>query len=160
MPPGQTPAQTPGQWRALGLALLLVGVGVGGCQTWKGSELYVKRWQPAWKGQDKEATYRAGLPGAGWDPLQQEGTQVAWQHTTDPAVIQVHSECEDHGDSDLEDFTDHQRIDYTSWEIVEEPTGESMPRAGRACASASTTRPSPSARRCARPCEPTSTAPR
>jgi hypothetical protein len=95
-----------------------------GCQTWKGGELYVKQWQPAWKGGDKQATFRVGSPGRSWEPLSQPGTQVAWQHSTDPAVIQVHSECEDHGDSDLEDFTDHQRIDYTTWKIVEEPTGE------------------------------------
>ncbi len=106
------------------ILLLLSSIGAIGCQSWKGGGLYVKQWQPAWKGEDKQATFRVGLPGSGWEALQQDGTQVAWRHTTDPAVIQVHSECEDHGDSDLEDFTDHQRIDYSSWKIVEEPTGE------------------------------------
>lgn len=102
----------------------LTGLPLAGCQTWKGGDLYVKQWQPAWKGGDKQATFRVGSPGRTWEPLIEKGTQFAWQHASDPAVIQVHSECENHGDSDLEDFTDHQRIDYRSWKIVEEPTGE------------------------------------
>ena len=97
---------------------------VVGCRSWDGGELYVKQWQPAWKGQDKQATFRVGKPGGGWEPLEQPGVQVAWRHATDPAVIQVHSECQDHGDSDLRDFTDHQRIDFSDWEIIQEPTGE------------------------------------
>lgn len=87
-------------------------------------EVYVPPYQPVWKGRNKLPTYRVGLPGAGWEPLAGEGLQAVWQHSTDPAIIQVHGECEDHGDSDLEDFTDHQRIDYSKWEIIEEPTGE------------------------------------
>ncbi len=123
---GQTPPRTAGpraRRSAARASLLLVALALG-CQTWKGGELYVKQWQPAWKGGDKQATFRVGTPGRSWEPLVQEGTQVACQHGSDPAVIQPHSECQDHGDSDLEDFTDHQRIDYTTWQIVEEPTGE------------------------------------
>lgn len=81
-------------------------------------------YQPVWKGQNKLPTYRVGLPGVGWDRISDSSLQVAWHHSTDSAVIQARGECEEHGDSSLEDFTDHQRIDYSSWEIVEEPTGE------------------------------------
>jgi hypothetical protein len=75
-------------------------------------------------GRDRLPSYRFGSPGAAWEPLTAKGLQVAWHHDTDPAVIQVFGECGKHGDSDLEDFTDHQRIDYPDWAIVEEPTGE------------------------------------
>ncbi|MCA9681217.1 MAG: hypothetical protein KC457_03410 [Myxococcales bacterium] len=98
-------------------------LGATGCSNRRGEGLYVASWEPAWK-TSKEATYRFGLPGPAWEPLGEKGTQVAWHHSTDPAVIQIYSECGDHGDSDLEDFTDHQRIDYSEWKIVEEPTGE------------------------------------
>jgi hypothetical protein len=87
-------------------------------------EVFVAPYQPIWKGRNKVPSYRVGLPGAGWEPLAGEGLQAVWQHSTDPAIISVHGECEDHGDSDLEDFTDHQRIDYSKWEIIQEPTGE------------------------------------
>lgn len=120
------PARRASALSVFGGLLVVLGLSLAGpgCSAWNGGELYVKQWQPAWKGEDKQATYRVGLPGRAWEPLHQQGTQVAWQHATDPAAIQVHSECQDHGDSDLEDFTDHQRIDFTEWEILEEPTGE------------------------------------
>lgn len=109
---------------ALVATAVLAPLGLTGCASKRaGQGTYIARWQPAWKEQN-EATYRYGLPGQGWELLLEQGTQVAWQHSTDPAVIQIYSECGSHGDSDLSDFTDHQRIDYSSWEIVEEPTGE------------------------------------
>jgi hypothetical protein len=95
-----------------------------GCARGIRGEIYVPPYQPIWKGQNKLPSYRVGLPGGGWEPMSGEGLQAAWHHTTDPAVIQVRGECEEHGDSDLEDFTDHQRIDYAAWKIIEEPTGE------------------------------------
>ena len=100
---------------------LLVGPG---CARGLRDEIYVPPYQPIWKGQNKLPTYRVGLPGVGWETMAGEELQVAWYHSTDSAVIQVRGECEEHGDSDLADFTDHQRIDYSSWEIIEEPTGE------------------------------------
>lgn len=115
-------ARSPGRTLA-GLALAVAVAFPAGCAG--GSEgLYVERWQPGWKGGKREATFRYGQPGRGWEPLQDKQIQVAWRHSTDPAIIQIFSECGSHGDSDLEDFTDHQRIDYTEWAIVEEPTGE------------------------------------
>jgi hypothetical protein len=95
-----------------------------GCHRGVRGEVYAAPYQPIWKGRNKVPSYRVGLPGAGWEPLAGEGLQAVWQHSTDPAVISVHGECEEHGDSDLEDFTDHQRIDYSKWEIIQEPTGE------------------------------------
>jgi hypothetical protein len=108
---------------ALG-SLSLLGVSGMGCHRGVRGEVFAAPYQPIWKGRNKVPSYRVGLPGAGWEPLAGEGLQAVWQHSTDPAIISVHGECEDHGDSDLEDFTDHQRIDYSKWEIIQEPTGE------------------------------------
>lgn len=101
---------------AIALPLLLAGCASG----WNGGQLYVKKWRAAWRGQHKEATYRVGLPGPGWVPHREKSSQVAWRHRAYPGVIQVRSQCEEHGDSTLEQFTDHLRIDFTAWEIVEQ----------------------------------------
>ncbi|NVB41845.1 hypothetical protein G6O69_28695 [Pseudenhygromyxa sp. WMMC2535] len=121
--PGRSSGRRSGRiWiSALGLSASLALLTA--CPDRVGQGLYVAKWEPGWT-QSKEATYRFGLPGPAWEQLVQKDTQVAWHHSTDPAVIQIYSECGDHGDSDLEDFTDHQRIDYATWEILEEPTGE------------------------------------
>ncbi len=106
------------------LAAVLVLLSCSACARGISGEVYVPPYQPIWKGQNKLPSYRVGLPGAGWEPMAGDGLQAAWHHSTDPAAIQVRGECEQHGDSDLEDFTDHMRIDYSDWAIVEEPTGE------------------------------------
>jgi len=99
-------------------------VSAAGCASRKGDGLHVESWEPSWKGGKHEATFRYGSPGDEWEPIADRDIQVAWHHRSDPAVIQIFSECGSHGDSDLEDFTDHQRIDYSSWKISQEPTGE------------------------------------
>lgn len=92
-----------------------------GCATgWNGGELYVKRRRPAWRAQYREATYRVGLPGDDWKPHREKGIQVAWRHAREPSIIQVRSQCDEHGDSDLASFTDHLRIDFTDWKIIEQ----------------------------------------
>ncbi|HVH99979.1 MAG TPA: hypothetical protein VM869_14785 [Enhygromyxa sp.] len=88
------------------------------------SGIYVPPIQPVWASKTRLPSYHFGSPGLEWVPLTEKGLQVAWRHDSDPAVIQVFGECGIHGDSDLEDFVDHQRIDYSAWAIVEEPTGE------------------------------------
>lgn len=45
---------------------------------------------------------------------------MAWRHRSLPLMIQVRSQCQEHGDSDLESFTDHLRIDFNEWKVVEE----------------------------------------
>lgn len=105
------------------VAVILIA-GSLGCARGIQGEVFMPPYQPIWKAQNKLPSYRVSSPGPAWEPMSGEGLQAVWHHSTDPAVIQVRGECEEHGDSDLEDFTDHQRIDYSSWEIVEEPTGE------------------------------------
>lgn len=106
---------------ARGLLLLACLGAVGGCRGgWDRGHLYVQRWKPAWRGQYKEATYRVGDPGADWRPHAEKGAQVAWRNRRAPGVIQVRSQCQEHGDSSLEQFTDHLRIDFDAWSVVEQ----------------------------------------
>lgn len=98
----------------LGLALLTVST--PGCSGWVGhGETYYRKRDTA---ASREATYSFGLPGAGWQPLSQKGAQVAWYHDGLGAAILLDSQCEMHGDSSLEQFTDHLRIDFREWEIL------------------------------------------
>lgn len=108
------------------VALVLVTVaGSLGCRGMRADQqLYISPYRPDWVGQERWPSYRFGSPGPAWEPMTDKGLQVAWHHSTDSATIQIWGECDSHGDSDLEDFTDHQRIDYSGWAIVEEPTGE------------------------------------
>ena len=86
------------------------------CGGWRGhGDTYYRRWE---RGPVKhEATYSFGMPGDGWRPLDQKGTQVAWFNAELDAVIVLDSQCEEHGDSALEQFTDHLRIDFRTWEV-------------------------------------------
>ncbi len=118
VPVGRTPL-------LVALVLVLVAASLGCARGMRqDQQIYVPPLAPPWTGKNRLPTYRFGLPGPAWEPMANKDMQVAWHHSTDSAAIQVWGECESHGDSDLEDFTDHQRIDYSSWEIVEEPTGE------------------------------------
>gem|GEM_PF-156064 len=123
--PTHEPAARSGAWMSL-LALLVLLAGSLACARGMRSEsgIYVPPVAPPWGSKTRLPSYRFGSPGAAWVPMRDKGYQVAWRHDTDPAAIQVYGECDDHGDSDLEDFTDHQRIDYPGWTIIEEPTGE------------------------------------
>jgi len=44
--------------------------------------------------------------------------QVAWRNADVHGVIGIHSQCEEHGDSSLYQFTDHLRIDWTHWKEI------------------------------------------
>jgi hypothetical protein len=69
----------------------------------------------------EEATYRFGVPGDGWRPVRHlADVQVAWVNEDLGAVIQVHSQCDEQGDSSLDEYTDHLRIDWTGWEVVQQ----------------------------------------
>ncbi len=91
-----------------------------GCRTWSGGQVYTPKWKPAWKKAELEAKYRVGLPGEGWRVHREEGSQVAWYSDDHKAIVQVRSQCQEHGDSDLQSFTDHLRIDTTEWKVIEE----------------------------------------
>lgn len=51
-----------------------------------------------------------------------ENVQVAWVRPDIAGVIELHAQCVDQGDSSLEQYTDHLRIDWTSWNVIEQRT--------------------------------------
>lgn len=108
-----TPVRPPRSLVLVGLALLGLCSACGG---WRGhGDTYYKRWEAG--KIDHEATYSFGMPGDGWLPLDQKGAQVAWYNKDLDAAILLEAQCESHGDSTLEQFTDHLRIDFRAWEI-------------------------------------------
>lgn len=113
-----TPVRPPCSSALLGLAILGLFSACGG---WRGyGDTYYRKWE---RGPVKhEATYSFGMPGNGWSPLKQKGTQVAWYNAALDAAIVLDSQCERHGDSTLEQFTDHLRIDFRHWEIKSQET--------------------------------------
>lgn len=86
-----------------------------GCHGWRGSNHYEAR-------GNKEATYAFGEPGSGWRPLRKDvpDVQVAWLNPELVGMIELHGQCEDQGDSSLEQYTDHLRIDWTEWNVIEQ----------------------------------------
>ena len=100
---------------ALLSVLLLLTTACGG---WRGhgDTYYAER-----KLSDKvghEATYSFGLPPKEWKPATEKGAQVLWVHESMPALIHIRAQCEMHGDSSLESFTDHLRIDFREWKVL------------------------------------------
>lgn len=86
------------------------------CAGWQQADTYVAR------DKDREATYRFGTPGEAWRPLRDKGfkhLQVAWIEPSLAGVIELHSQCDEQGDSALHQYTDHLRIDWTDWKVVE-----------------------------------------
>lgn len=89
---------------------------LAGCSGWVGhGDTYFRKRE---RGVHHEATYSFGSPGPGWSPLAQKGTQVAWFNEGLGAAIVLDSQCERHGDSTLEQFADHLRIDFREWEVL------------------------------------------
>ncbi len=115
---------------AAALTACILLVPAAGCATgWDGKRVYTARWQPAWKARFRQATYMVGEPGGdGWAPHKERDQQVVWMHEASSSVIAVRSQCQEHGDSSLEQFTDHLRIDFTEWTILEQ---SSVPLIGR-----------------------------
>ncbi len=60
-----------------------------------------------------------------------DGIQVAWINRSldGVGVIELHAQCNEQGDSSLEQYTDHLRIDWDGWTVVEQ---ESIQMGGRA----------------------------
>lgn len=78
---------------------------------------------------EREASYRFGLPGPGWQPIEGlDEVQVAWVREDLGAVIDIHGQCDEHGDSSLQQYTDHLRIDWTDWEVLEQEDFELVGR--------------------------------
>lgn len=99
---------------AVALSLVLLS----GCGGWRiGSGLYVRHSSPP-KRARKEATFAFGDPGTGWTPVRNlKDVQVAWIHRELGGLIELHAQCDDQGDSSLDQFTDHLRIDWDHWEV-------------------------------------------
>lgn len=90
---------------------------VAGCAGWRG-DIYVAHRTPLERAR-KEATYQFGLPGSGWRPVRNlKDVQVAWVNPDIGGAIELHAQCDDQGDSSLDQFTDHLRIDWTSWKVL------------------------------------------
>ncbi len=112
------------------------GGSLAACGGWKiAHNIYVPAYSPVWAGQNKEVAYRVGNPGQGWEPVsdrRRQDIQVAWFSREQGSIINVRVQCQEHGDSDLESFTDHLRIDFTDWVILDEPSDEAETRQGHA----------------------------
>lgn len=101
---------------------------VAGCAGWRG-DTYVAHRAPLERAR-KEATYRFGLPGAGWRPVRNlKDVQVAWVHPEIGGAIEIHAQCDDQGDSSLDQYTDHLRIDWTGWEVISQEETRLLDRA-------------------------------
>ena len=118
MPPHAKPPRAAPRLVALVSAAAVLTALAGCASGWVSDTLYVAKWTPAWKGKHRQASYRVGVPGSGWSATRQDGSQVAWSRGSPPGVIQVRSQCEEHGDSGLAEFTDHLRIDFGAWTVV------------------------------------------
>ena len=89
-----------------------------GCTGWVGHGSVYRARHRGGK-EPKEATYRVGLPGAGWRPLRERDLQVAWVRPDAGAAIRVFSECSGHGDPKLEQALDHLRVGWTNWRVLD-----------------------------------------
>jgi len=104
--------------RSRAIALLALAL-IAGCREWQGDR-YLRHYAPRDRARE-EASYRFGLPGDGWRPVRKlPEVQVAWVHDDLAAVIQVHAQCDEQGDSSLDQFLDHLRIDFTDWKVLQE----------------------------------------
>lgn len=108
-----------GRRRVAPLLLVAVTLGSGCSAGWRGDTYQAHRW-PKDRAR-KEATYTFGQPGETWRPVREAGAvQVAWLHPELAAFIEIHAQCDEQGDSSLEQYTDHLRIDWTKWTVLEQ----------------------------------------
>lgn len=101
-----------------------LGLGVASCGHWNGEKEYHP---PRGVGSKAGAvSFGIGLPGKGWRPYpeKESGVQVAWLNDASSSVIQVRSQCAEHGDSTLEMFTEHIGADFEDWVVRTKDTGE------------------------------------
>lgn len=93
-----------------------------GCGHWNGESEY----HPRGRSKAGAVSFGIGLPGKGWKPYpeKESGVQVAWLNDASSSVIQVRSQCAEHGDSSLEMFTAHIGADFGDWNVRELDTGK------------------------------------
>ncbi len=95
-------------------ALLAAAFLTAGCHGWREGTYRAPRGSGA-------ATYAFGDPGDGWRPVRDvKGVQVAWVHDGLVGFIDIFSQCGEQGDSSLHQYTDHLRIDWTNWKVLEQ----------------------------------------
>lgn len=115
------------------IVLALLGLGglgstAAGCAGWRGNTYFAHRSPP--KLARKETTYRFGDPGPGWLPVRNlKDVQVAWVNRDIGGMINLHAQCDDQGDSSLEQYTDHMRIDWTAWKVESQEPARMLDRA-------------------------------
>lgn len=102
-------------------ALLASLVALGsGCRGWRGDTYYAPLTAK------EQPTYRFGTPGEPWQPLSSaalrefKDVQVAWIYPAAVGLIDIRGQCEEQGDSSLQQYTDHLRIDWTQWKILQQ----------------------------------------
>jgi hypothetical protein len=99
-----------------------------GCAGWRGDTYYAHRF-PA-KLARKETSFRFGDPGPEWQAVRNlKDVQVAWTRREIGGAIEIHAQCDDQGDSSLDQYTDHLRIDWTSWEVESQEQARLLDRA-------------------------------
>lgn len=104
---------------ALRIIMAFFSVLMAGCAGWRGEgNTYYAHRVPAHRART-EATYRFGTPGESWRPVRKvDDVQVAWVRPDIVGLIELHAQCDEHGDSALDQYTDHLRIDWTDWDVV------------------------------------------
>ncbi len=102
--------------------VVAISLALTGCAGWRdyGDTYYAPRGAEK---QGKQATYSFGLPGADWRPVRDvDEIQVAWVNTDlgGVGIIELYAQCDEQGDSSLVQYTDHLRIDWDDWKVVEQ----------------------------------------
>ncbi len=101
---------------------------LAGCRGWQGDQ-FLRHRSPASRAA-RETSYAFGTPGEPWRAVRNaEHVQVAWLHPELGAMIELHAQCDEQGDSSLEQYTDHLRIDWTDWTIVSQQAERLVGRA-------------------------------
>ncbi len=111
--------------------VLLMTVALGGCAGWRdyGDTYYAARRGNAAK---RGATYHFGMPTEAWRPVRDvSDIQVAWvnEKLDGVGIIELHAQCDEQGDSSLVQYTDHLRIDWDAWSVLEQEEVELVGRA-------------------------------
>ena len=107
---------------------LVCSLSLVGCAGWRdhGDTYYGHRTAAG------DATYSFGMPGDSWRPVRDvDDIQVAWVNPALGGVglIEVHAQCDEQGDSSLSQYTDHLRIDWDDWSVVEQAETKLVGRA-------------------------------
>ncbi|MBL8942331.1 MAG: hypothetical protein JNK45_04240 [Myxococcales bacterium] len=101
---------------------------LAGCRGWQGDQ-YLRHRTPSSRAA-RETSYAFAPPGAAWREVRKaEHVQVAWVNDAAGAVITIHAQCDEQGDSSLEQYTDHMRIDWTGWKVLSQQQERLIDRA-------------------------------